>query len=195
MSLPVPFRYILPIESAQKIFPFTPASNIQIHLPDVLKAAEEASSGRTLLIIALATIRAETESFIPAAEQRSRFNTSPTGKPFDLYDSRRELGNQGPPDGALYRGRGYVQLTGRYNYGHFGAKLGVDLLGNPDLAAQPYTAAQILFTFLTTKREKLNECVSCGNLAGARRLVNGGSHGLERFCDAYRRADSVIPRT
>ncbi|MDF0667352.1 MAG: hypothetical protein P0119_14930 [Nitrospira sp.] len=59
-----------------------------------------------MVLVALAIIRAETESFEPIAEGRSRYNTSPNGHPFDLYDYRKDLGNQGPPDGEQYRGRG-----------------------------------------------------------------------------------------
>jgi len=75
--------------------------------------------------MALATIRAETESFHPINEGLSKFNTSPGGHPFDLYDHRTDLGNQGKGDGAKYRGRGYVKLTGRFNYQNYGAALGV----------------------------------------------------------------------
>lgn len=50
----------------------------------------------------------------------------------------RELGNTRPGDGALYAGRGYVQLTGRLNYARYG------LEGRPDDAMKPDVAAMIL---------------------------------------------------
>lgn len=46
--------------------------------------------------------------------------------------------------GKAWFGRGYVQLTHKTNYAKAGAKLGVDLLGNPDLALQPTVAARVL---------------------------------------------------
>lgn len=56
----------------------------------------------------------------------------------------RELGNDFPGDGALYAGRGYVQLTGRRNYRKAGEKTGYPLEGNPDLAMRPDIAATIM---------------------------------------------------
>jgi predicted chitinase len=53
------------------------------------------------------------------------------------------LGNTQPGDGFKFRGRGYVQLTGRANYNHDGTFLGIDLIGNPDLALQPDVAYRI----------------------------------------------------
>lgn len=57
----------------------------------------------------------------------------------------RMLGNTETGDGYLFRGRGYVQLTGRTNYTRASKKLGVDLIANPDLALRPDLAAQIMF--------------------------------------------------
>jgi putative chitinase len=62
----------------------------------------------------------------------------------DRPDKARELGNLYPGDGALFMGRGYVQLTGRANYERAANKIGYPLVGNPDLAMRPDIAAQIM---------------------------------------------------
>jgi peptidoglycan L-alanyl-D-glutamate endopeptidase CwlK len=62
--------------------------------------AEQNMLNREMLLMALATIRAETESFRPISEGISKYNTSPGGEPFDLYDNRDNLGNTGYPDGS-----------------------------------------------------------------------------------------------
>ena len=59
-------------------------------------------------------------------------------------DKARELGNIHPGDGALYAGRGYVQLTGRTNYENAAKRLGYPLAGHPDLAMRPDIAALIM---------------------------------------------------
>lgn len=56
----------------------------------------------------------------------------------------RRLGNVRAGDGYLFRGRGYVQITGRANYANAGQKLGLDLVGNPDLALRGEIAADIM---------------------------------------------------
>lgn len=70
---------------------------------------------------------------------------------FRMYDPKgarpavaAQLGNTKPGDGALFPGRGYVQLTGRRNYLRAGTALGIDLVGNPDLAMRPDVAAKIM---------------------------------------------------
>jgi len=55
------------------------------------------------------------------------------------------LGNSQKGDGVLFHGRGYVQLTGRSNYGKAGKLVKADLLGNADLALDPAIAGKILF--------------------------------------------------
>lgn len=111
----------------------------------------------------------------PIAELGSR-------KYFDKYEAGtvigKRLGNTEPGDGYRYRGRGYVQLTGRANYQKAQDKLGAvifPLVGNPDLALVPETAAEIMLRgcedgWFTGK--KLADYLP-GDYVNARRVING----------------------
>jgi peptidoglycan L-alanyl-D-glutamate endopeptidase CwlK len=185
------------------MFPFTRLSAIASNLPHLLGGLRRFGLvEKPMVVMALATIRAEAEGFEPVDELPSRFNTSPGGHPFDLYDNRVDLGNRGRPDGERYKGRGFVQLTGRDNYARIGRMIGKDreLERQPELANQPELAARILAAFLAARRQPIKEALLDGDLARARRLVNGGRHGLDRFVAAYgigdrRLADEVwLPR-
>ena len=180
-------------QAVSRLFPFTPIGNIKANLPPTLAGLEAFGLvDRPMVLVALATIRAETESFEPVAEYRSRYNTSPNGHPFDLYDRRRDIGNRGAPDGERFRGRGYVQLTGRANYERYGRVLGIKLVNKPELASVPDIAGKILAAFLKDKERVIKEALLEDDLCAARRAVNGGSHGLDRFSDTYRRGMELI---
>lgn len=183
MALPLTVGHV------SQLFPATKPANIARYLPYV-----EAALGvfeltdRAMILGALGTIRAETEGFVPIAEFPSRFNTAPGGPPFGLYDGK--LGN-GPGDGARFRGRGFVQLTGRDNYAHYSDVIGHDLLANPDLANAPEAAALLLAAYLSTHAEKLRAAVQEGRLKDARKVVNGGMHGLDRFASVFELAEQA----
>lgn len=90
----------------------------------------------------LATVKHETGGrWKPVYE---RYNGNPIEYFTRMYEHRRDLGNTEPGDGYLFRGRGRVQLTGRGNYRKMGARLGIDLEGNPDLAMDEYIDYQIV---------------------------------------------------
>ena len=176
-----------------KMFPVTPVDNIKTNLPFVLDGLKEKELvDKPMVLVALATIRAETESFEPISEGKSKFNTSPGGQPFYLYDNRKDLGNRGPGDGAKFCGRGYIQLTGRANYQKYGQALSKDLINNPALANDPTIAGQLLATFLKDKERQIKEALVDHDLPTARKLINGGSHGLDRFEDAFDRGDKLL---
>lgn len=182
------------VQVVSQMFPVTPIGNIRTNLPPVLDALVSAIlTDKAMVLMALGTIRAETESFLPISEGQSRFNTSPSGHPFDLYDNRQDLGNTGAPDGANFRGRGFIQLTGRSNYTRYGGEIDVDLVANPELANDSQIAAKLLAKFLADSEDRIREALAANDLATARRLVNGGSNGLDRFTDAFNRGMQLIP--
>jgi hypothetical protein len=179
----------------KKMFPHTPLAPIASNLAPVLSGLKAmALTDKPMVLMALGTIRAETEGFVPISEGRSKFNTAKT--PFDKYDAGTEigkrLGNKVPGDGARFKGRGYVQLTGRDNYKRIGTQLGIDLVGNPDKANDPLTAGLILAKFIKNKEADVRAALAKKDLKTARKLVNGGSHGLDRFTDAFNLGETAL---
>jgi peptidoglycan hydrolase-like protein with peptidoglycan-binding domain len=194
-SVTAPATVSVTVAEVSRMFPGVPLKNIETNLPFVMAALTAAGLGdKNMVLMALATIRAETGNFTPLSEFKSKFNTKPGGAPFGLYDNRKDLGNQGPPDGANFKGRGYIQLTGRSNYKIHGAAIGLgnQLVTNPALANQPDIAAKLLASFLKSKEAKIRSALAKNDLRTARKLVNGGSHGLDQFTQAFNVGKAVI---
>ncbi len=188
LGLRKPARFEVEPEFAhvRLLFPATKPANIERYLPYVAAALEaEGLTDAVMLLAALGTIRAESEGFVPISELPSRYNTKPGGAPFSKYDGNKDLGNTQPEDGARFKGRGFVQLTGRYNYTHYSQRIGIDLLELPDRANAPEVAAALLACFLADKAPAMRKALSRGDYAGARKLVNGGTHGLDRFSSVF----------
>lgn len=91
-----------------------------------------------------------------------------------VYGGR--MGNTEAGDGYKFRGRGFTQLTGKDNYGAAGKALGIDLLGNPDAAADPATAAKISAWYW---KSRVSSKGAGEDVTKATKLVNGGYIGLE----------------
>ena len=102
---------------------------------------------------------------------------------------RHDLGNDVAGDGPKFKGRGFIQITGRFNYETYLHKLAVDLIGNPDLALQPTIAAEIVAQYF--KDRGCDKFCNTQNWTEVRVLVNGGNgidvlnggttHGLTLF--------------
>lgn len=92
------------------------------------------------------------------------------------YEGRADLGNTEQGDGFRYRGRGYLQTTGRANYRKAGAALGLDLEGDPDQLATPGPAARSAGFYW--KSHGLNTLADAGLFREITRRVNGGYNGL-----------------
>lgn len=87
------------------------------------------------------------------------------------------LGNVEPGDGWRFRGRGLIQTTGRYQYGRVGNLIGVDLIKDPDKAADPMTAVAIA-AHLFVDKGCLPLCDK-NDFVGVTKKINGGKIGLD----------------
>lgn len=181
-----------------KIIPQANKTYVKRYWPIVLMALNEQNiDDAPMVLMALGTIAAETGNFdICIREYVSRYNTSPQGRKvghtFDLYDTRSDLGNLTKGDGYDYRGGGAIQLTGRYNFREIGKKMNVPLDKYPELINNPIISARALALFLKGKQTTIRRALGRGDLKEARRLVNGGSHGLDRFTETYNRGLQFI---
>jgi predicted chitinase len=159
-------------------------------VPLLLQNARDAGLSTEQTAYVLATARHES-SFAPIAEvwgptaiQRS-------------YEGKRSLGNTQPGDGYRYRGRGFVQITGRRNYQYWTNRLGSNLVGNPDLALDPEIAASITVLGMADGSFTgvgLDDYINAQetDFVNARRVVNGDVHRngarIARYARTYLRA-------
>jgi len=102
-----------------------------------------------------------------------------------VYANRIGNGNEASGDGWNYRGRGYLQVTGRANYKAFSEYIGEDCEKNPDLLATKYPLDSALWFF---DRNKLWTLCDKGeeNVPIVSRRVNGGTNGLQDRLNKFR---------
>ncbi len=109
------------------------------------------------------------------------------------YEGRTDLGNTQPGDGRRYKGRGPIQLNGRANYRSAGRALGVDLEGNPTLAATPQWGFKVATWYWTTRN--LNSFADQNTQSAFDSItyrINGGYNGKADRDNYWRRARSML---
>jgi putative chitinase len=94
------------------------------------------------------------------------------------YEGRRDLGNIYPGDGMRFKGRGYIQLTGRENYTRFGKMVGSDLVANPLLAATKHYADIPCLFWKVNGIYAYARNSSAAALEKVTRKINGGTNGI-----------------
>jgi putative chitinase len=108
------------------------------------------------------------------------------------YEGRKDLGNVHKGDGKRYKGRGIFQLTGRANYRAMGARLGIDLENNPEMAEQPEISVLTALEYWTSRN--LSQYADIDNVKIITKKINGGENGLDDRMRYLAKAKTVIPK-
>ena len=116
-------------------------------------------------------------SRFPTLESAQPYAKNPEALANKVYGGRKELGNTDDGDGWKYIGRGLLQITGRWAYDTYGKRLGVDLCGNPRLAADPQWSLRIAAEEWTDK--KCNPLADQDDIKSITKKINGGLIGFD----------------
>jgi len=96
-----------------------------------------------------------------------------------VYANRMGNGDEASGDGFKFRGRGYIQLTGKNNYTSFSNFVGEDCVANPDLVATKYPLASASFFFNSNNLWAIcDKGDDDATVTKVTKAVNGGTHGL-----------------
>jgi len=106
-----------------------------------------------------------------------KFVKDKNGKLTQVNPKAKTLGNKVKGDGARYKGRGYIQLTGRYNYKKAGEALGLPLESKPELIEKPEVAAKVAVWFWQSRvQPKVDDFY---DTRAATKPINPGLKGLD----------------
>ena len=96
-----------------------------------------------------------------------------------VYGGRMGNGDESTKEGYKFRGRGYIQLTGKENYTAFGKSIGEDMVANPDKVASTYALLSAAWFFSKNGLHKMaDEGASDLVVTKITKRVNGGTIGL-----------------
>jgi len=96
-----------------------------------------------------------------------------------VYGGRMGNGDESTGEGFKFRGRGYIQLTGKQNYTNFAKFIGEDTVSNPDLVATKYPLASAAFFFDSNKLWSIcDKGADDATVTAVTKRVNGGTIGL-----------------
>jgi len=110
-----------------------------------------------------------------------------------VYASRMGNGDEASGDGFKFRGRGYIQLTGKENYGAFDKIVEEDILANPDLVATKYPLLSAAFFFNKNGLWAIcDKGDSIDVVTMVTKKVNGGTHGIEDRINKFRLFNSSL---
>ena len=117
------------------------------------------------------------KKYFPTQALAEQYQRKPEKIANRVYASRMGNGDEASGEGFKFRGRGFIQLTGKQNYTAFGKSIGVDIAANPDLVATKYPLLSAAWFFSKNCLAKCKDASDASVLA-VTKCVNGGTIGL-----------------
>jgi len=117
------------------------------------------------------------KKYFPTEAKAKEYERKPEKIANLVYGGRMGNGPEASGEGYKFRGRGYIQLTGKDNYKAFDAVVPEDILANPDLVATKYPLLSAAWFF---HKNCLKKCVDASDatVTAVSKCVNGGTIGL-----------------
>jgi putative chitinase len=119
------------------------------------------------------------KKYFPTEQLAESYQRQPQKIANKVYASRMDNGNEASGDGFKFRGRGYIQLTGRANYTAFGKAINEDIANNPDVVSGKYALLSAAWFW---SKNGLNNLADGGStdtvVTTITKRVNGGTIGL-----------------
>jgi putative chitinase len=124
--------------------------------------------------------------YFPTTEIAEKYARQPEKIANKVYGGRMGNGDESSGDGFKFRGRGYIQLTGKDNYAAFDKFVDDDIMADPDLVATKYPLTSAAFFF---HKNNLWDVCDKGHshdvVVAVTKRVNGGTHGLDDRKDKF----------
>ena len=173
----------------QQIMPTLAAAKRALYLPHLNRALERYAIDTALRAAAfVAQLAHESGEFRWMEELWGPTDAQRRYEP--PSDLAKRLGNTEAGDGKRFKGRGPIQITGRFNYGRYGQGVGVDLVADPARAAAPEIAFATAGLFWQSNG--LNELADARDFVAITKRINGGTNGLADRQRYYVRAQAVL---
>ena len=119
------------------------------------------------------------KKYFPDESTANAYQRNPEKIASRVYGGRMKNGDEASKEGYKFRGRGYIQLTGKSNYTGFTKFIGEDCVSNPDLVATKYPLASAAFFFNNNNLWSIcDKGTSDDVVTQVTKRVNGGTLGL-----------------
>ena len=119
------------------------------------------------------------KKYFPTEAKALQYERKPEKIANLVYGSRMGNGDEASGDGYKFRGRGYIQLTGKSNYAAFGKAINEDITANPDLVATKYPLLSAAWFWSSNGLNTLaDKGADDASVTAITKRVNGGTIGL-----------------
>jgi len=119
------------------------------------------------------------KKYFPTEAKALQYERKPEKIANLVYGSRMGNGDEASGDGYKFRGRGYIQLTGKNNYAAFGKAINEDITANPDLVSTKYPLLSAAWFWSSNSLNALaDKGADDASVTAITKRVNGGTIGL-----------------